>query len=207
MITTVPIPDRMRLLPVDRRGYPVPVIIQRSDAGEPLFAANDTTVQRRCAAKKLCPVCGTKLEKGLWFCGGPKSAFHPMGRYFDSALHHECMTYALKVCPYLAMPNFRSTLELQVPHLQKKTSAQLQSMTMEPGRPKVFVAVMTFGQSVTKGDNKVFLAPLRPYHAVEFWRNGEKLDFEEGVRVAKAVVRRSGVSESDVDAALRLVQR
>ena len=200
----VPLPERMQHLPRDKRGYPIPVIVEHDQAGAPVFAANDHEVALRHARRKLCPICGARLTKELWFVGGPLSAFHPLGAYFDSAMHHECMTYAMQVCPYMALPNYRSTIDAQMPHLQERIGGKLVlDSTMIPGRPPCFVAVMAYGQSFRDAEipplvNKI---PLRPYHAVEFWKDGARLTYEAG-RELLAPLR--GL---DLDSCLRLIER
>lgn len=175
----------MKHLPVDKRGFPIPIIILRDLDGQPMFVANDGEVSRKCVLKKLCPICGERLTKELWFVGGPKAAFHPNGSYYDSAMHHECMTFALQVCPYLAMPNWHSTSEVQRPHLQERAPGPLRDITMEPGKPPVFVAVMAYGQSLTYNGRIPYIHPLRPYHSVEFWINGRRLSYAEGLEVVQ----------------------
>lgn len=188
MPPSVPIPELMQRLPLDRRGYPVPVIIKRDTTGAPMFTVNDALVQRRCATRKLCAICGLRLRKELWFVGGPLSAFHSRGCYIDSALHHECLHYALQVCPFLAMPNFRSTTAVQLPHLQRRAGEALVEHTMDPRQHEVLCAVMAYGQSlsVSPGTGVYMIHPLRPYHGAEFWRHGSQLEFGDGLARVKA---------------------
>src|SRR5215471_19207085 len=83
------LPERMCKLPLDHRGYPVPVTIQRDTRGKPLFVANDSEVVAKCIKRKLCSICGERLTRELWFTGGPNNALHPHGGYLDPAMHHE----------------------------------------------------------------------------------------------------------------------
>jgi hypothetical protein len=179
-----PIPERMASLPRDRRGLPIPVVVARDREGLPQFAVNDSLVSRQCVARKLCPICGQRLTKELWFAGGPGSAFHPGGAYFDPAMHHECMAFALQSCPYLALPNYVSKMAAKMPVLEKQMCDELLvDPSVDPDRPLVFVAVMAFGQSVEEWGRFSHLQPLRPYHAVEFWRHGQQLSFDEGLQI------------------------
>lgn len=181
----VPIPERMSRLPLDHRGYPIPVIVQRSATGEPLFTVNDNVAHDKCTKYKLCPICGDPLGKELWFAGGPLSAFHPGGSYYDSPMHHECVSYAMQVCPYLALPGYVSNLAQVIPHLEKKVpGAIMVDPTQRAERPPLFVVVLAYGRSLLPQGSLVNLIhqrPLRPYHAVEFWRYGSQLPFEDGV--------------------------
>lgn len=183
---TVPLPERMAQLPRDSRGYPIPVVVARDvTTGQPLFIVNDSKVARQCVRKKLCQICGQRMIKELWFIGGPLSALAPNGWYFDSAMHHECAQYALQVCPYLAMTGSRAAL--REPMLEKISDrlggTVLVDHTQMPGTPEMMMLVMAYGQqkSASPVPGTSYIRPLRPYHAVEFWREGRQLEFEDGM--------------------------
>lgn len=76
----------------------------------PHFAINNDLLALKCLREKL-PVCGYRLDKVIWFVGGPRSAFHGFGRYLDPPMREECATYALQVCPYLAAPNYSGRVD------------------------------------------------------------------------------------------------
>lgn len=199
----IEIPERMKHLDRDRRGYPVPVIVKRDVKGLPIFAVNDAFRQVRCIEKKLCPICGSRLAKELWFTGGPDSAFHRHGSYIDSAMHYECMEFALQVCPYLAAPNYRGNAVAAMSQLEKRLGEMLtEHSEVNAVRPPLFVSVMAYGQRVVRhsGIGPYWIKPLRPYHAVEFWRHGERLLFENGLQMIK---RRA---DYDIDQCLRLLR-
>src|SRR5262252_1142176 len=100
----IPVPDRMKNLPRDPRGFPIFIMAYRDPNGRAHFTVNDEDVRRRLIAQDRCSVCGGRLQRGRWFVGGEKSAFDPCGAYLDPPMHHECAGYALQVCPYLASP-------------------------------------------------------------------------------------------------------
>jgi len=191
-MNSIPMPPRIAKLPRDARGYPVPYIVMRDKTGKPLFAANDADLVHRCLKQKLCPTCGEKLGKEKWFIGGPNSAFHPNGAYIDSAEHYECATYSLQACPHLSRPDHQQYLsEKVIAKMQTRVDeAQLLiDPTMTPGRPDVFVLVMSFGQQFKPapiGQNP-YVVPLRPYHAVEFWQHGERLAFADGLEIVRKI--------------------
>jgi hypothetical protein len=105
-MTKIPIPERMKHLGIDRRGYPIPWSVYRDPDGRPHFTIFNNVLRARGIRDDLCGICGTKLFRGRWFVGGPVSAFDPRGTYIDPPMHHECSSYALTVCPYLAAPNY-----------------------------------------------------------------------------------------------------
>lgn len=183
------IPPRMAHLDRDRRGYPVSVMAYRDADGRPHFQINEETVRQRIIAEDQCSICGGKLLRGRWFVGGELSAFHPNGSYVDPPMHDECAHYALRVCPYLAAPQYGKYIETAT---LKPDDPLIGNTVIDPGmideRPQVFVAVMATGHRKIDGEVRVgplgvpfvqYLKPRRPYLRVEFWRHGAKITDDE----------------------------
>jgi hypothetical protein len=175
------IPERMRHLDRDKRGYPIFFGAYIDNDGTPFFTINDEMKRAAMIRDDLCSICGQKLFRGRWFVGGPMSAFHAQGAYIDMPMHDECLHYALKVCPYLAVPSWRNG-GLAEQHLKQVKAAIIAvDPTMIDDRPAVFVAVMAIGQSMTGGNGlQNYVRPARPYRKVEYWRHGQRLDDAEG---------------------------
>jgi hypothetical protein len=180
------IPDRMKHLKVDKRGFPVPWIVQYDRDGQPHFAVNQEHLRVRCLTHDLCSVCGGKLLRGRWFVGGALSAFHANGAFIDPPMHYECSHFALQVCPYIALPRY--TKEIGLKKAQAKITTQLLiEHTMMPGRPHgdLFVAVMARNTLVSGNDN---CKPAEPFIRVEYWVHGKQLPDALGrVIVAEAL--------------------
>lgn len=184
---THPIPARMRHLPRDHRGYPIPVNVYRDRQGGPHFTINDEPTRRRQIAEDRCPICDGRLLRGRWFVGGPLSAFHPDGAYNDLPMHGECAHYALQVCPYLAMPSY--TRRIDAATLKRVDPASRGDVlfvdpTMIPPRPIVFVAAMAIAQTTTS----TTIIPHRPWRRIEFWQNGICLSPTEGARLVRTAL-------------------
>jgi hypothetical protein len=166
------IPDRMKHLDIDPRGYPIPWTVFRDNDGRPHFTVNDEMKRIQCLEKDLCPICKGPLLRGRWFFGGPASAFHPDGAYMDPPLHHECMTYAAQVCPYLANPSYLKRIDAKTIDPDKIGGNRVFiDPTQIPTRPSFFVGVMAIGQTISNG----YVKPKRPYRALEIWRNGNRI--------------------------------
>lgn len=171
----IPIPLCMRHLPLDPRGYPIPYVVLRDANGGAHFTVNDDRLTERCRRLDLCPICGDKLFRGRWFVGGPASAFDPNGAYLDTGMHDECAHYALRACPYLAAPKYSRRLEgatLKGKELPSEVPNVFIDGTVDPERPKFFVAVMAIGQTWSQNGPWFYAKPKRPYRKVEFWRHG-----------------------------------
>jgi hypothetical protein len=184
----VPIPEIMRHLPLDARGYPIFFGAYVDQDGIPHFTTNDEAKRAAMIAHDLCSICGKKLLRGRWFVGGPQSAFHERGCYIDMPTHDECVHYALQVCPYLAAPRFSKSIA-ETKAGQISNAVVMVDPTMIDGRPPLFVAVMAVGQKMV-GDNgfQSYVKPSRPYRKVEFWRHGSQLSADEGKALSDAVM-------------------
>lgn len=164
------LPPRMRGLPLDARGYPIPFIVLRDSEGKPHFTINDDTSIAKVIKYDLCGICGQRLLRGRWFVGGPLSAFHSAGAYNDPPMHHECATFALRVCPYLALRRYTGRIEART--LTDPVQRILIDNTIIRDRPALFVCAMSIGHQIAPGQRFV---PNRPWRDVEYWQNGRKI--------------------------------
>ncbi len=96
-----PLPDRMRHLPVESRGYPVPHFIAFID-GEPDFRVMDGEKLRDCVRFKRCWLCGQALGRNVSFVVGPMCAVNRTSA--EPPSHRECAEFAVKACPFLSRP-------------------------------------------------------------------------------------------------------
>jgi hypothetical protein len=193
MMRKVEIPERMRHLKCDERGYPIPCMVLIDSTGRPHFAINDDAKRLEVIRKELCSICGTKLFRGRWFVGGALSAFHPQGAFIDPPMHAECCRFALQVCPYLAAPRYSA--EIGIAKAKAYASALtdnrlLVDNTQMPGRPlnDMFIALMTTRPiAIYENFN---LKPTPPYNIVEYWRRGERLPDREGSALVQEALER-----------------
>ncbi|MGW2488323.1 hypothetical protein ACWCV9_14045 [Streptomyces sp. NPDC001606] len=113
--------------PRDVRGYPVPAITPW-EGEEPQFALTDYERSARCAAQRLCSVCGRGMPQGpVWRVVGPAESaaigealaadrpYRNLAPTLEGPGHRACMLYASMVCPYLARPNARRGLSAEQP--------------------------------------------------------------------------------------------
>lgn len=176
-----PIPPRMRHLDVDPRGYAIPWLVMRDRNGRAQFTINDEIKRERALRHDLCPVCGTKLFRGRWFVGGPGSAFHPDGAFIDTPMHAECKDYSMTVCPYLSVKHYDRRIDDRLLDAREKGIIAIDP-TLDPARPKLFVALMTIGQRrVYEGSLPNYVLPKRPYSRVEFWLQGKIISEAEAM--------------------------
>lgn len=190
--TQVPIPARMAHLEKDRRGYPIPTMVLRDETGRPHFQINEESVRQRLIRDDLCSICGKKLMRGRWFAGGPMSAFSERGLYIDPPMHEECVIYSMKVCPYLAAPNYGKEIGTKtLTGSQVEKEVILVDPTMIANRPPTFICVMAVGEDYFKAQGP-FADPSLPPSMVRYVRH--KYD-----KVRQMKLFRHGVELTDLD--------
>ena len=171
-----PIPARMRHLPLDHRGYPVPVIVITGNDGKPAFTINDIDVQDRMVTEDRCAVCGGKLFRGRWLVGGCLSALASNGAFADTPLHDECAHYALKVCPYLAAPGWKNPIA-QAQRKRAGIGVVFDIEKTDPNRPQAFIAIMATRVDIKgRGFGAYLCRPAEgSVRVAEVWQNGQRL--------------------------------
>lgn len=96
-----PLPKRMRSLPVDDRGYPVPWFVAWLD-GKPEFRAMDGRKWQAAVEKHLCWVCGQPLGSRFTFVVGPMCGVNRISA--EPPSHRDCAEFSARACPFLTMP-------------------------------------------------------------------------------------------------------
>lgn len=97
----LPLPERMKSLPVDRRGFPVPKFVQWID-GAPDFRVIDTAHMARCVRHRRCWLCGEPLGGTFVFVIGPMCCLNRVNS--EPPSHYECARFAAVACPFLSQP-------------------------------------------------------------------------------------------------------
>lgn len=177
----IPIPEMMKDLEKDKRGYPIPFIVARDKNNIPRFQINDHWLVEKCLAEKLCSVCGKPLNDDMWLVGGPMSAFHPQGSYIDPPGHEHCIKYSLQVCPYLINVNYKKRIDLaNVVEGDFPESMVFVDETMDETRVPFFVTIKLRSYRIVRYSiSERYIVPDRNYLVVEFWNGGVKITSEE----------------------------
>jgi hypothetical protein len=101
MINMTDLPQRIRELPTDSAGRPVPWFVSWID-GQPDFRVADARKFREAWLKKKCWVCGQPLGKYLAFVIGPMCALNRVAP--EPPNHLDCAIASTKICPFLSKP-------------------------------------------------------------------------------------------------------
>jgi hypothetical protein len=176
-------PQRMRTLPRDPRGYPVPYLVLLDSDGRPQFAVNDSRRVEESWRKGLCSICGKRLlrtprgQREQWFIGGSRCFLHEAGAFLDPPMHLECAEYALAVCPFLAARRYRSVaFEKRAERITVPDGmALVEHEHALPDLPERFGLGITLDvdRHTIGGGSPVYLP--RDWLYVEWWRAGERI--------------------------------
>jgi hypothetical protein len=93
------IPERMRRLPIDERGWLVPWFVAWVD-GKPDHRAMDGAKLRDAIKRRLCWNCGQPLGARGAFVLGPMCAVNRTNA--EPPNHYECARFAAIACPHLS---------------------------------------------------------------------------------------------------------
>jgi hypothetical protein len=117
------LPLRLKSLPIDARGYPVPAFVEWID-GKPEFRVMSGAFFKKAVAHKLCWVCGQKLGTYQSFVIGPMCAINRTSS--EPPCHHECAIWSAINCPFLSRPHMvrREDEQINSNHLPETSLAR-----------------------------------------------------------------------------------
>lgn len=114
MIKLPEMPARIKRLPKDERGYPVPAFVQWMFDGKPAVRGGGATPDFRIAKSDfrarafkqgLCWVCGDHLGVHRVYVIGPMCVINRTTS--EPACHRDCAEWSVKACPFLVRPRMR----------------------------------------------------------------------------------------------------
>jgi hypothetical protein len=175
----------MRTLPRDSLGYPIPTIVLVDKSRKPQFTINDLRKVGSCLRKRLCAICGKRLDDGYWFVGGSRCFMHENGAFVNPPLHRDCGQYALQVCPFLAAPSYSKRIDGKKMRAKDRPDhmAIIEIAHMPPAQPTTFGFGQTrefrIVQSQMGQSDHVLVVESWDY--VEWWKNGELVNAPDSV--------------------------
>lgn len=175
-------PERIRSLSRDARGYPVPFFVQWYD-GKPDFRVMNPESFKAAVSRRLCWTCGKPLMRLCAFVGGPLVPGQRASA--EPPSHTECATFAARACPFLAIPTARRR-DANQPEHEEMPGIQIEE---NPGVAAV-VVTRSFKLEAT-GAGPMFV--IGEPQEVNWFREGRpatRSEVEEGVAVALARFRR-----------------
>lgn len=163
--TDIEIPDKMKALPLDHRGYPIPKFAHIDSEGKPHFDICADDIHVRLVIPGMCFICGQPLGRHRFFIGGPISA---KSHYFnDGPSHRECAIFSLKACPFLANRNFTHMTENTKKHIPKKINTAVSTE-----RPPATALIECRYYRVTSVSGNIVIE-AGEYEGIEWFCDGE----------------------------------
>ena len=176
----MPIPNRMKSLEKDARGYPCPVILQRDATGKALFTVNNAAKVELVARRHFCGICGKKMPANdRWLVASARLFTDFRAGFLDPPMHRECAEYALQVCPYIANPSWGKEIapimlkNAKMPENFEIVTAPVGSYSQAKppmfglGRIDAIDIHNTTGQCVFS---------VRTWLEVHYWKDGKKVE-------------------------------
>jgi len=127
-----PLPDHMKALPIDERGYCIPWFVAEVD-GKRDFRIADAGKRVRAINQKLCWLCGNKLGRHLAFVIGPMCAVNR--NTSEPPCHRECAEFAAQACPFLVLPK----AEYRRANLPEEAKGHMGSLPGNPGAVCIWI--------------------------------------------------------------------
>lgn len=100
-----PIPERIRMLRRDHRGYPVPWFVHWDANDTPDFRIVGAGKVEHAITQHVCWICGGPLARNKAFVIGPMCSINRISA--EPPSHRSCAVFAAEVCPFLTKPNMR----------------------------------------------------------------------------------------------------
>src|SRR6185295_806737 len=144
-IRDIPIPARLRDLPLDPRGFPITFTTTVDADGKPDFRVPDAQKWAVMCYEHLCAVCGQRLDYWIFFVGGEELFADRL--FFEGPMHRECAEYSIKVCPFMALEKFKRT-----DREFTGDAAMLNEIDFQQARPARFGLGRTRGYKMVKVD-------------------------------------------------------
>jgi hypothetical protein len=101
-IRKLAMPDRIKRLPIDERGWPVPWFAGWVD-GKPDHRLVDGQKVRDAIKYRFCFVCGDPLGGHAAFTVGPMCVVNRTSA--EPPSHRDCAFYSARACPFLSRPH------------------------------------------------------------------------------------------------------
>lgn len=160
------IPFRMARRPRDARGFAVPFTQFIKPDGTPDFRVMDHDNTAKAARRRLCSLCGDKMQRDVWFVGGPKCVEN--GLFYDPPMHKECALYALQTCPHLARAKGKYS-----PVPDRIEGAIMVQGAMDGDKAEWFGLMRATGYTHSMDASGMLLIKgTMPWVSVERWRDG-----------------------------------
>ena len=210
-ISHIPIPARMKHLPISENGFPTPWFVPHDQNGEPVPQAADPAKRLRAYRNHLCWCCGQPLGIHLAFVLGSMCSINRVTA--EPASHRACAEYAVKACPFLSKPRMKRNPTILAEHKVPTAGIMIER------NPGVALIWMTRFYKPFKDQDGGVLFSVGDPDEVLFFCEGRKAtraevleSIESGIPILREMAAKEGVDaeralERQLERALRLVPK
>ncbi len=164
-------PARMKALPVDHRGFPVPWFVAWVD-GEPHFPVADGNKLVRAVRESRCWVCGGAMGRIKAFVIGPMCAVNHTSS--EPPSHLDCARFSARNCPFLTKPRMKRVGQENLPHGIERPGG-----TMIERNPGVTLVWQTLRYEPFDDGRGGLLFDIGKPHATEWFAHGREATRDE----------------------------
>lgn len=170
-------PARIRSLPVDRRGFPVPFFVDWIEVGDGVKEPDHRMVRRSAATEALsfnkCWICGQQLGQYKVFPIGPMCAINKISA--EPPSHLDCAVFAVKACPFMANPSAKRNERGLTGEEQCASGGTM--IRRNPGVMALWVTKSFRGERLSNG----LVFRMGPPERIEWWKEGRAATRDEVV--------------------------
>lgn len=199
------LPYRMKSLPRDDRGFPVPWFVAWVK-GKPEFRAMSGEKYMLAVTRNLCWVCGEKMGITKVFVAGPMCGINRTSA--EPPSHIECARWSAINCPFLSNPRMVRREDEVINNAHLRANAPGHAITRNPGVTMLWV---TRAYEVFNDGRGNPLIQMGEPERVEWYANGREATKDEvqhsidgGLPTLEAIAR---TEEGGIDALRGYVKR
>ena len=185
-----PLPPRLRTLPIDERGFPVPYFVAWID-GKPDHRVVDPPKIAACVNGRRCWLCGSPLGRFLSFTIGPMCGVNRINS--EPPQHRECAEYAVRACPFMSRPHAHRR-DARLPENVRDPAGEF--LKRNPGVVGVWTTTSYRARRADGGSGVLF--ELGEPDSVSWWSEGRPATIEE-VRASVAGGLPALTAMADID--------
>lgn len=175
------LPEKMRALPVDHRGFPVPWFVPFVE-GKPVFPAQEGGKFERAWRNELCWVCGGKLGRFATFVIGPMCGVNRTTS--EPPCHLECAQFSARNCPFLANPRMRRTIPFEKAEAEGQGRVAGCGIARNPGVTLLWTVKLAERGKLFRAGHGQLIEIGRPV-AREWYREGREATRDEVIASIK----------------------
>ncbi len=183
-IREVPMPSRIRALPRDELGRPIPWFVAELKDGTRDFRLAASERRYRALRDNLCWVCGQKRPKTMMFAIGPMCTLNRITA--EPAGHVECVVYSAQVCPFMLRPQ----MQRRTSNLPDEEDLIAPPGLHQDGNPGGIILWTTRDFSTFRvpppAPPGLLIQIGKPTAVVQWWREGRPATYEEALTLLDA---------------------